>query len=78
MGPPLSSLLLNMKSEDTEQGPALKNNRPDYIGSMVHHWYQIFPKSYDKKSLFFVQGSILLFIVEICPKVSCRSPSWCP
>ncbi len=77
MAPLLSSLLLNMKSEDVAQGPALKINHPVTFG-----WWcnitEAFFMSYNERSLSSGWANVLLITVENSPKVSCRSPSWYP
>jgi hypothetical protein len=75
LGPPLSSPLLIMKSEGMGQGLALKITGPGF------YWGGGEPLKFriclQQKSSFFAQGHVLLSRVEVCLKVSCRSPSRC-
>ncbi len=77
LGTSSSSLLPQHKRKDVGQVPAPKINNPGSIGALVHHRYQVSPMSYNEKSLFFAEDSVLLHTLEIFLNVYCSFPIFC-
>jgi hypothetical protein len=78
MGPPLSSLLLNMKSKDMGQGLALKMNCPGYIEAVMHHRYQSFLRTTSKSTCSLPRTMSFFIYSRNLPWSVLQKSSWCP